>query len=222
MGRDDDIRLRYQTLEFGDNDIHVRTLRDVQQFEDAGGEAERLGIGSAAWPMFGVVWTSGEVLARFMFEYEVEGRRILEVGCGIALASLVLNRRGADITATDHHPRAGEFLRHNVALNGDPPVPFVRSGWVDAQTELGRFDLIVGSDLLYEGAHVELVAAFIERHATRRCSVVIVDPGRHNHPRFSKAMVRRGYSHVQTRAPAEGLATGDFHGWIIEYDRPGP
>lgn len=41
------------------------------------------------------VWRdlSGEVLAHLMFEHEIDGLKILEVGCGIGLASLVLNHR---------------------------------------------------------------------------------------------------------------------------------
>jgi hypothetical protein len=31
------IRLRYQTIEFGDIDIHLCTLRDKQQFDDPNG-----------------------------------------------------------------------------------------------------------------------------------------------------------------------------------------
>ena len=45
------VRFRYQTLEFGDVDIHLRTLRDRQQFDDPGGVAEALGISSATWPV---------------------------------------------------------------------------------------------------------------------------------------------------------------------------
>ena len=28
------LRYKYQTIEFGDNDIHLRTLKDKQQFSD--------------------------------------------------------------------------------------------------------------------------------------------------------------------------------------------
>ena len=59
-----------------------------------------------------------------MFEYQVEGLKILEVGCGIGLASLVLNHRLANITATDYHPEAGGFLNANALLNGDRVIPF--------------------------------------------------------------------------------------------------
>jgi predicted nicotinamide N-methyase len=180
------LRIRYQTIEFGDVDIHIRTLRDRQQYLDVDGVAGNLGISSATWPLFGVVWASGEVLAHLMFGYEVEGIRILEVGCGIALASLVLNHRLADITATDYHPEVEHFLVENVQLNKGKAIPFVRTGWGDADSSLGEFDLVIGSDLLYERGHVELLAGFIDRHARPHCEVILVDPGRGHHARFSK------------------------------------
>src|SRR5690606_40800053 len=54
----------------------------------------------------------------------VEGRRILEAGCGIGLASLVLQRRGADVVASDIHPLAEAFLAYNSALNELPAVHY--------------------------------------------------------------------------------------------------
>jgi len=41
-----DMRIRYSMIEFKEFDIHVRTLRDKQQFFDPEGEAEKLGISS--------------------------------------------------------------------------------------------------------------------------------------------------------------------------------
>ena len=93
---------------------------------DENGVAEKLGISDASWPLFGVIWPSSEILAHLMFDYEIEGKSILEVGCGIALASLVLNHRLADITATDHHPEVENFLTENINLNNGNEIPFVR------------------------------------------------------------------------------------------------
>lgn len=103
------LRFRYQTYEFDGTDIHAKTLRDNQQYADRNGEAARLGISSATWPLFGVVWPAGLALARLMSHYEIEDKKIREVGCGIGLASLVLNHRMADVTATDHHPDGRNF-----------------------------------------------------------------------------------------------------------------
>ena len=213
------LRIRYQTIEFGELDIHVRTLRDRQQYADPQGIARGLGISSAAWPLFGIVWASGEVLARLMVDVEIAGRRILEVGCGIGLASLVLNRRAADITATDHHPEAGGFLRGNARLNGDRAIPFVRTGWSDRDSGLGEFDLIVGSDLLYERGHVDLLAGFIDRHAGPRGEAIIVDPGRGHHAPFSRRMVSLGFTHSQRRPDPEECGTQAFSGQVLHYVR---
>jgi predicted nicotinamide N-methyase len=211
------LRLRYQTIEFDSVDIHIRTLRDRQQFLDTDGIAEKLGISSAAWPLFGIVWDSGEVLAHFMFDYAIEGKRILEVGCGIALTSLLLNHRHADITATDHHPEAQGFLEENVRLNKGDEIPFVRTGWNDADSGLGEFDLIIGSDLLYEREHIELLAGFIDQHAKPICEVIIVDPGRGNHAGFSKKMVSLGYVHSQSRPVNVDYLAQPFKGQILRY-----
>ena len=191
-----DLRIKYQTIEFNETDIHVRTLRDRQQYDDPYGRALKLDISSAQWPLFGVIWPAGELLARLMFDYKIEGKRILEVGCGIGLASLVLSHRLADITATDHHPEAEKFLEQNTTLNHLRTIPFVRTGWADSETDLGKFDMIIGSDLLYEDEHADQLAFFVDQHAKRTCHVIIVDPGRCNTARFSKNMVGRGYTYA--------------------------
>lgn len=213
------IRVRYQTIEFGNTDIHVRSLRDKQQFSDPFGEAEALGVSSAQWPLFGVVWESSEILAREMVSFSIEGKRILEVGCGIALSSLLLNSRNADITATDIHPEAGRFLAENVKLNGGNRIPFLRTGWKDESDGLGKFDLVIGSDILYEKEHIELLSEFINQHANPQCEIILVDPGRSHANRFSKKMTALGYTHSQYSPQKNENLDEDFKGKILKYLR---
>lgn len=212
------VRTRYQTIELGDLDIHLCTLRDNQQFADKDGAAEALGISSASWPLFGIVWPSSLVLASHMIDYDIAGKRILEVGCGIGVASLVLNLRHADITATDYHPEVGAFLQRNAALNNGANIRFIRTGWADPVSALGQFDVIIGSDLLYEAEHVDLLANFINQHAKPHCNVLLVDPGRGNHARFSKRMIGLGYSHSQSKPQADYLDK-PFSGKLLDFSR---
>ena len=213
------LRIRYKTMEIGSIDIHVRTLRDTCQFLDIDDVARKIGISSAAWPIFGIIWPSSEVLAHTMLDYKIEGKRILEVGCGIALSSLVLNHRLADITATDYHPEVLPFLLANVALNNGEKIPFVRTGWKDNEDKLGTFDLIIGSDLLYESDHAHLLSEFIDLHARQQCDVMIVDPGRGHHAKFSKKMVKLGYSHCQRKPVDTSYLKKSFKGQILNYSR---
>lgn len=213
------LRYRYQTLEFENLDIHIRSLRDANQFSDDLGEAEGLGISSAQWSLFGVLWGSSEVLAHELDGYDIQGKRILEVGCGVGLSSVLLNARQADITATDYHPEAGSFLAVNAELNEGKKIPFLRTDWADSADGLGTFDLIVGSDLLYEQEHIELLSNFINRHANQECEVVVVDPGRGNHAVFSKRMVALGYEHSQYQPKNCDYLDKPFKGQVLRYIR---
>ncbi|HKJ65582.1 MAG TPA: methyltransferase domain-containing protein [Desulfopila sp.] len=214
------LRFRYQTIEFGDVDIHLRTLRNLQEYQDNHRIAENLGISSATWSLFGVIWPSSLVLAWFLHGYPLKGKRILEVGCGIGLVTLLLNHLQADVTATDYHPEAGEFLRQNVLLNNGKTIPFVRTSWADtADDGLGRFDLIVGSDLLYEAGYVDILSAFINRHARPRCEVVIVDPGRGNHSKFTRRMEENNYEHSRSKPARNDFLEKPFSGWVLQYRR---
>ena len=102
--------LGYQTKQqqiaiSGVADLSIRSLLDRQQYFDPDGLAEHLGISSAAWPMFGLLWPSGvQLAARMALRPLTANERVLEVGCGLALASLVSHRRGVDITASDSKP----------------------------------------------------------------------------------------------------------------------
>lgn len=213
------IRVSYQTLEFGDSDLHLRTLRDRQQYSDPNHSAEDLGISSASWPLFGVVWPSSLVLASLMLEHQIEGVRILEVGCGIGVASLVLNERMADITATDYHPEVEGFLKLNVALNNGRDIPFIRTGWADSISELGKFDLIIGSDLLYERDHADLLSNFIEQHSNLHCEVIIIDPARGNSGKFNKLMSGNGYDCDQQKIVNHQYVSEGYKGNILRYTR---
>ncbi len=200
-------------------DIHVRTLRDRQQFLDVDGVAAKSGISSAAWPIFGIVWESGVVLANYMLNFKVEGKKILEVGCGIALASLVLNERSADITATDYHPEAGAFLLENIKLNRAGSIPFICTGWDDQESDLGQFDLVIGSDLLYEPGHAELLAGFIDGHAKDRCEVILVDPGRGMLGGFTRIMTGLGFAASKVRQSDFNDMIPPFRGHILNLVR---
>ena len=213
------VRVRYQTLEFGDVDIHVRSLRDTNEFGDKEGESVELGIGSANWAIFGVLWDAGQVLAHLLHSYDIKGRRVLEVGCGLGLSSLVLNHRHVDVTATDYHPAAGDFLAANVALNGGSEIPFVCTAWDDEDCGMGQFDLIIGSDVLYERAHVAALSAFIDRHAHPTCEVIIVDGGREERGRFTSSMHALGYESCRYKPLPSDYLAAPFGGEILHFAR---
>jgi len=210
---------RQLLLRLGDRDFRIRALSDIQQFADPNRHAERIGISSAQWSLFGQVWPAGRMLAEAMSRHDVAGKRILELGCGLGLASLVLQHRGADVLATDHHPLAETFLAYNSALNDLPAVPYRELQWSVPDDSLGRFDLIIGSDVLYEQDHAGLLAALLVRHAQTDSEVLIADPGRGNSAPFTRALAAQGYDVSERRSPVNANDLPPFRGRLLSYRR---
>lgn len=217
----------------GVDDLCIRSLLDKLQFADPLGEAERLGISSAAWPLFGLLWPSGAHLAAHLAARPVlAAERILEIGCGLALASLVGHRRGADVTASDCHPLAERFLRENLRLNHLLPMKYRHGQWRDPglpdealaasmpDRVAGHYDLIIGSDLLYERDGSGALAAFIGRHAAPSAEVWIVDPNRGNRPAFNRQMAGEGFRMQEQRLErAASPAAPAYKGRLLSYRR---
>lgn len=196
----------------GVDDLIIRSLLDLQQFSDPLGDAERIGISSAMWPLFGTLWPSGAHLAaRLALRPVLAGERILEIGCGLALASLVGHRRGANVTASDCHPLTSAFLDENLRLNHLPPMKYRHGNWsiaerAETKNDMsgrrivnGEFDLIMGSDLLYERDANATLAAYIGLHASPIAEVWIVDPDRGNRSAFNRQMGDRGFQMTEER-----------------------
>ena len=239
-------------------DLHIRSLLDNQQFSDPQGLAALVGISAATWPLFGLLWPSGAELAARMGQRPVTaGERILEIGCGLGLASLVGHRRGADMTASDCHPLAGLFLANNLRLNGLAPMKYRHGLWgevahpappADGSPHLpasvpgvqavedsghvandgsvdvsGRFDLIMGSDVLYERDDSGGLARFIEDHTLPSAEVWIVDPHRGNRPAFNRRMAHLGFDLNEQRLDrlATPLQTA-YRGRMLTYTRSAP
>ncbi|HBK45111.1 MAG TPA: SAM-dependent methyltransferase [Xanthomonadaceae bacterium] len=193
-----------QQLAFGGQTLSIRSLKDLQQFADPDLAAADAGISSAQWSLFGQVWPAGQLLAEAMSARDIAGKRILELGCGLGLASLVLRMRGADIVASDHHPLAEVFLAYNAALNAIDTVPYRRLDWQTGGREMGRFDMIIASDVLYETGHAQVLAGLIPALSKPACEIVISDPGRGNANTLSRELANAGFRLAAgTRQPAQ-------------------
>ena len=216
-------QVKHQTVTIGGLDYAIRSLLDNQQYADPQGTALDAGMGASGWPLFGQVWPSAQVLALAMHSQAIEGKRILEIGAGLALASLVVHRRGGNVTVTDWHPLTESFLRENLQANGLGPLPYRAGNWAlddaDGASGLGRFDLIIGSDVLYERQQPAQLARFIDQHATLGAEVIVVDPDRSNRSAFCREMAALGYG--MAMEPADRwLENGDaYKGRFLRFQR---
>jgi predicted nicotinamide N-methyase len=204
-------------IHLGDSLI-IESLLDKQQFYDPEGLAEARGISSASWPLFGLVWPSAQRLANLMQSWDIKNLRILEIGCGLALASLVIHRRGGNIIASDHHPLTESFLKKNIEHNHLSKLRYSGEGWAAADT-LGTFDLIIGSDVLYERDIPSILGKFIERHSQANTEVIIIDPNRGNRSTFTKLMNQLEFHLEETLLKPEISDLNPYNGRQLHYKR---
>ncbi len=104
--------------------------------------------------------------------------RALELGCGLGLVTVAAMRAGWDVLATDWYEDALRFTAVN-ALHAVGRAPATRLvDWFRLPADLGRFDLLLAADVLYEARYASVVAAVLSRTLAPRGSAWVADPGR--------------------------------------------
>ena len=180
-------------------------LLDIEREEiDAGGEMVTIvrpsdwaelrhqeGTGGRGAPYWAIAWPSGVKLAAAIADRDLSGRRVLELGCGLAVPSIVAARRGARVTATDGSPDAVVFAAHNLALNdveGDVAV----SDWRDGSDLVAGapWDLVIAADVLYLRRNVEALLRLLPRLIGPGGEAIVADPNRSGGRDFAAAARR--------------------------------
>jgi predicted nicotinamide N-methyase len=146
-------------------------------------------------PYWSVLWRSGQALAQEL-PADLTGKRVVELGCGLAVPSLAAARAGAEVLATDLHAEALELAERNAEENG-LRIETERVDWREPRglVERGPFDLVMAADVLYERASVALLLDLLPRLGGE---VWLADPGRPaGRPFFDQAR-RRGWRMATT------------------------
>ena len=127
-------------------------------------------------PYWAELWPAGIALAEAL-PADLDGVRIVELGCGLGVPSLVAAARGAEVTAVDWAADAIALLRENAARNGIE-LDAVRADW---RAFRGSFDLALAADVLYEARNVEPLAELLPRLAPE---ALVALAGRPHEPGF--------------------------------------
>jgi predicted nicotinamide N-methyase len=150
---------------------------DLLQPDDA---AELPDDGPVEWaplvPYWSVLWRGGVALGRELAGEQLARLRVVELGCGLGVPSLMAARAGANVLATDESDEALELVERNAHENG-LSVATARAEWgsADALVARGPFDLVLAADVLYEPDGVAQLLALLPRLGRE---VWLADPGR--------------------------------------------
>jgi predicted nicotinamide N-methyase len=124
-------------------------------------------------PYWAELWPAGVALADAL-PPRLAGSRVVELGCGLGIPSLVAAARGARVLATDWADEALELLAANAARNG-LALETRRAAWSEPDALGGGWDLVLAADVLYEHRNVPQLLALLPRLGGE---VLLAEPGR--------------------------------------------
>ena len=143
-------------------------------------------------PYWADLWPSAQVLAEEVRTMRLTGQRVLELGCGLGLVSIAAALAGAQVTATDYYEDALLFAKLNALDATGSTIDTRMVNWVEMPADLGRFDVVLASDVLYEPRYASLVANAISTTLVRGGEALVADPGRIALPAFLEQCAERG------------------------------
>jgi len=166
-----DLDLVDERLEVGPWELSLQRPRQADALidEDAFEHEEFL-------PYWAELWKSGVALAEEVVARDVRGLRVLEVGCGLAVPSLVASLSGAEVLATDWSPTAIALLEENARRN-EVRLETAIVAWAhaDSLVERAPWNLVLAADVLYERRNVDELLELLPRLSG---SILLADPGR--------------------------------------------
>ena len=148
----------------------------------------------AAFPYGLLLWPAAIALAeRLVAEPAlVAGKRVLELGAGVGLPGLVAQHLGGRVTQTDYQPAPLALARRNARQNGVTGIVTLEGDWRRFPT-LPPFDVVLGSDILYERALHPALLALLPTVVAPGGLLLLSDPLRPQSTVFVDALERAGW-----------------------------
>ena len=135
------------------------------------------------------------LMMKEILNISVEGKKILDVGCGTAILGILCSMKGAaDIIGLDNDPQAIESARENIQLNGTDKIRLL-AGEISHLSE-SDFDLILANiNLNYIISHLPAFAKLIKPGGKIICSGFFNT----DYPRLKKAIANDGLIHDHSK-----------------------
>lgn len=149
--------------------------------------------GTAGCPEFGPderlpywteIWPASILLARWCAENreEVQGTRVLDLGCGLGLLAMVAASLGGRVVGMDYEHPALVNARRIAGLNAahlvDVSLNWVVMDWRKSAFVPNSFPLVLCGDIMYESRFGPPLARFLSKTISRDGRAVIAEPSR--------------------------------------------
>ncbi len=135
-------------------------------------------------PYWADIWPASTILAEQIISRSGQGRRLLELGCGVGLVTTAAMASGHEVVASDYYTDALAFTRANAFQNVGKSPTAKMMNWRKFPEDATNFDKVIASDVLYESEYAKILPAILMRALSLHGVGLIADPGRIAAPEF--------------------------------------
>ncbi len=184
-------------MKFGDVEFNFTRVADPETVLDD--ETMLMSHEELEWqPYWAETWDSASGFCSFLVEEfagGLQGRSVLDIGCGMGLTGCVAAGLGASVTMVDFAPPALLFAELN-AWPWRQRVQVQRVDWcVDDLQQ--KFDIVIASDILYDRSDLPHLDTFIRKHLIDGATAYLGEPNRIMGNEFIQWFKQHGWNLTQ-------------------------
>jgi predicted nicotinamide N-methyase len=204
------VRVERRRIEIAGEPFHVFALKDAADLLDLP-EFGRRFLDDGIAPYGFELWPGAVMLAEWIAKGQAgPPAEALEIGCGLALLSIVATRHGWKMTATDNDEHALQFAAINAQLNEVALHRLEALDW-NFPPACRKFPFIVGSDVLYDADNFNPILRCVDALLAPLGTTLFADPFRGVADRFPGMAQAAGFdvTTVPTQARMDHLRVID-------------
>jgi predicted nicotinamide N-methyase len=145
-------------------------------------------------PYWALVWTGAAAIAATVATMPLAaGTRVLDLGCGLGAAGLAAVRRGVRVTFGDYLDEPLDFVRASLERLGQE-ADVRRIDFTDGTDTGDRYDLLLAADIVYDPAHYDPLAEWLDRHLAPGGTILLTESLRADAKLFLEKLRARGFA----------------------------
>ncbi|MBI4964899.1 MAG: methyltransferase domain-containing protein [Desulfomonile tiedjei] len=185
-------------------------------------EQEEHGLRLSCW--WGITSASVALSRHIAALDSLAGHKAIELGCGLGLVGITAELSGARVLFTDYVPEALHFAEENCRLNRlrEDETDFRLLDW-EGPDDVGQFDLILGSEIVYDYFFHGSLIKLIDRILASNGRLILADRKRLVVSRFLGRLIGKGFDCIETETVIrlDGFPDREISIFEITRSRPG-